>query len=283
MPRRLYSLGFLGFCAVLSLVSCRAALPRPVPPEEAVRRMLVRNALLDSVSFDTDLRLDSSALSGSLALTGSLLRGGAEFAAAGTISIEKPQVGRWISLTGPISFVSDGDGTIAFRTQGLTGELADSLHRSFVGGIDGRWWNLSSGTGARTEQSESSPDAAQINALVSAVNVIKGSDILRAEDGEYEYRITVGLSSGSSLVQRERLGETDINGELWIDARSFVLRRVRWNVKNIELPLAPGNIVFDVRFSKFDRAPHPKTNAPSVQTISAKSLLDTILRKPLVP
>jgi hypothetical protein len=84
---------------------------------------------------------------------------------------------------------------------------------------------------------------------------------LDPDSASYHYVVHVvpeTFQSGSSSSAPSGISSSAIAGELWIDARSFHVTRVVWNVASLPLSFGhfTGNIHID--FSSFNRAPFPE-------------------------
>ncbi len=129
------------------------------------------------------------------------------------------------------------------------------------------WWKLPAGSGSSAPLSVT-PDPRLLRAQAEAVSLVRdrGRELL---DGRPVYDLDVALDPAKLVALRQAdaaqrgapfdesgvrlfLAQYDVKGEVWIDASTFVIRRLQWSI----LPRESGESWrFDVRFSDHDDAP----------------------------
>lgn len=214
--------------SVLLLVSCT---PRQGLPAETVLQYSIKaNQDLASAEFTFEATFDAQdaviagLTSGDINAAGIIQNGGRQMQAEVSI---KPESGE------PIDFVmmkaDEGETYMRFMTTGADAQAVDVLKD--------RWFVLPAGATA----SPLTPDPKFLRAQSEIVTVTRDHGIGRINGYEaYEYDVALDtkklrqffLASGSTVNEAQgivdQLKSLNVTGKMWIDADTFVMRRLQW-------------------------------------------------------
>lgn len=246
---RLVSFVLLSCIAALALVSCRASFPSELPPMEVLQRTVFAHAVLHNVSWDGTVTFRAPGVfSGSFLGSGTMYEGGSSWSASGFLrsSAVIPSMGV-VRLSGTVQLLSTAPGTVLLRPIGaLSGVLGEMLQESSH--ADDAPWILLMGDLDAVSQSVIPPSLAQLQALASSFEIV-ASEGLRAKTGSSpQYHLSLKLATAENNQQPLPLAE----GEVWIDARRFLLQRVLWKVVSRSDDHVLASI--DVRFSDYNHS-----------------------------
>lgn len=250
--------------------------PRPLPPEDVLRRTIVNNALLDHVGMTGRVHVISQTFSGSFVFSGALEDAGASWWLMGSLLLRHTAPLESSYYSGSLVAVSLDHRTLGVRMDSAHGIIGDRLKTALVHSDTPPWLLISFSTGSIASLSPTATDDESIDAIMSALR-ITSSSIEKQSYGSYVYRISVLAGSGSSLVSQPVW-----KGDLVIDARTFELLSLHWTSENL---LPSSSFVFDDIDLLFDPdlfVPKPQIEG-SLVSLTSESLTDIILGKPLLP
>ncbi|MDD5469805.1 MAG: hypothetical protein PHO92_03345 [Candidatus Peribacteraceae bacterium] len=241
---------FLGTCMLVSCVPGRSVAPS-VAPEEVLRRSAEASRTLRSAAFDgsADITVrppDPGTVTGHLSFTGVLQDAGqqvritAEGTAAGGTD-ERPVRGK-----GKVELMTAGDSDTFFFLHELEGDEEQSLFNpEAVGKVAGKWWRIPGQQ--RAGSVAITPDPGLLQAQVEVVKVTREYGI-RTLDGAqvFHYDVTmdpdllvtflrkVAEEKGEEFDEtevRKSVGRMRMEGELWIDADTYYVRKLEWQIE----------------------------------------------------
>ncbi len=254
------------------LASCGRR-PVELPPEEVIRRTVLRSQTVDSVSYEgiASLVLDGKQeLSGNTAVSGVIRNIDRTWAMQAAGEFVKKEGGKILRKgSGAVSLSSPKPGALFLRIERLQGPLFKMPVLS--GSVLGKWWRTTGTAAEVIPGTGGTPDPRLVDAYVSAVEVLGGG--LEPLGGEFVYRYSVRVSSGALWNFMKRLpplpgtSSFDARGEVWIDPATFLLRRAKWTVRS--LPVRGGNLsaTLEVVLREYDRAPDiplPEATGPAL-------------------
>jgi len=242
------------------LASCGKR-PVELPPQEVIRRTVLRSQTIDSVSYEgiASLALDGKQeLSGNVAVSGVIRTIDRTWAMEAAGEFVKKEGGNILRKgSGAVSLSSPKPGALFLRIERLQGPLFKMPVLS--GSVLGKWWRTT-GTAAEVIQGTGgTPDPRLVDAYVSALEVMGGG--LEPLGGGFVYRYSVRVSSGAlwnfmkRMPPRSGAPSFDARGEVWIDPSTFLLQRAKWTVRSF--PVRSGNLhaTLEVVLREYDRAP----------------------------
>jgi len=138
--------------------------------------------------------------------------------------------------------------------------------------LAGRWWLVSAGSRAAGASVEAmTPDPQLIRAQLQVVRVEKNDGITTIDDhSAYHFEtaldpekliafLTQSAQEGGGTVDtaslQSQLADVDAKGELWIDAQTFLIHRIRWEIAHI--PVSEGataSLSFTMDLSRHNEA-----------------------------
>ncbi len=264
--KRLVILTLVGACV---LSGCRRS--GDLPPAEVLRRATLKSSQLQSAdvdaSLDVSLQRGGSRLSGKAVLRGVLTDAGEQAAfslqAQGILDRgEDRSAFRWSA-----EVVRDGEETYLLIREALV--QPPSVEPQGLDALLGAWWTLPHG-GDRTVVRSLTPDPRFLRAQSAVVTVFtdRGLEDIGGRNA-YHYLVSIDPDRLVALMQglaeergqpfsaeevRRALEAYDARGELWIDAKTFVVHRISWTiVSNNTPPTMRLGLRMDLR--KHDSAP----------------------------
>lgn len=163
------------------------------------------------------------------------------------------------------------------------------LRPDLVGKLASKWWILPQDD-SLPATSQVSPDPRLLQAQSQVVNVLKDNGIIEMNGSQvYHYDVELDrqklltylekASAGDTAFDKEQLSR-DLNdvtatGELWIDAETFYVHKLQWNIKGY--PINTGgnaDLNFTVTFTDHNNAPDilPPSNAKEFSPYELLSL-----------
>jgi hypothetical protein len=225
-------------------------------------------------------------LSGSLIIQGVLRSGGKVWSADTAFDIESKEQKDVQYLTGRAVLLSPGSGLKYLRIEALEGDLGTVIRRA-LGGASPTWWV----TGAPAEDPEGevlrAPDPAILEEYVNAITIVEDLGVDRMDDKTkaYHYKVTLKPDILAALEREDSssVGDFSAEGELWINAKDFSLRRAIWGLKNVESEIGMVDLHADINFSNFNRAPQITEPNGSIETLPLESIFAIFSASSLVP
>lgn len=240
-----------------------------LPAGEVLRRTILRSRTLESVTASASFTVVATSLngfSGSMVLQSVIHDGGGSWSADATFQgvdgLRRPASGR-------VRALSPNGSQILIRLESAEGPATDALRRTLSGGT-GIWRSIgqpSEGQSARTV-----PGPEEMERAAGMFEIVEDLGIETIQ-GIAQYHLKVRLSP-QALLLFGNPGEAA--GDLWIDRKTFTLRRARWVLTGLRTPLGITSAIGDVGFSDFDSAPHVELPTGSSQILPL-DLLDVLL------
>ncbi|MSR86913.1 hypothetical protein EXS70_01950 [Candidatus Peribacteria bacterium] len=279
---------------VLVLSGCRRF--GSLPSAEVLQRATAASAQLESAQYEARVEITSGkapvAFDARAELHGILGHGGQETAFSAAVNGSFSRAGLpQTAFTVQADVVSEPtDAYVLFHTLSFNPALSGLTGSQ---GLLGSWLRLPRDTDAPPALSLT-PDPLFLRAQASVVNVVEDKGLERMNDKDaYHYIVSINPERLLALMQstaesngrafdlalaRDDLAKYDATGELWIDAGTFLVRRLVWNVTSKQA--AADTTPFRVMFSA-DLAMH--NTAPSITIPSDARLVPPTLLRSLLP
>jgi len=267
------------FLLVLLFSSCgkRVALP----PEEVVRRAVIRSNTVESVAASVSAGVvsqDASTLSGSFIVQSVIRSGGQAWNADASFHIETAMHRGLERASGRIVIVSPGTGRTYLRLESAEGVLGKLLRQSFTGSTSG-WMFVGQQANVQAPPRQA-PDPAVLLSYADALTVTEDLGFAEADDGRtlYHYRVALKPETLSSLPAGgtpDAAAGLSASGEMWIDADNFSLSRVIWHLRGVPTSLGLIDIRIDALFSDYDSASLIQTPAGTASSLPLESIFAT--------
>lgn len=263
-----------GCCAVLLLTSCGKK--GDLPPSEVLRRAALASSGLRSARYDVQADFDGAmpAMNGraSLQLSGVLQDGGKETQVTATLEGEMDQEGehRTLSLEGQAITRSQSDWFFLLQQLDVEPPL-DDRQTAMLTQVAGQWWKVENVSDA--EALSVTPDPQLLRAQSEVVIVTKDGGIETINGHEaYRYDVTIDPDKLVAFMQKvsESNGNTfnaasakaelanyEATGQVWIDAKTFYVHRLSWNIRTKLYVQGHGglSIVLTANLKDHDAAP----------------------------
>ncbi|MCK5020236.1 MAG: hypothetical protein KAS32_24570 [Candidatus Peribacteraceae bacterium] len=124
----------------------------------------------------------------------------------------------------------------------------DFLPAELINILVGKWWSL--GSTISSKQGNITPDPKLLNAQAQVVRIEKEYPITLI-DGSYNYHYSVVIDTDKLIdfleeisqvkempfnkeKEQEKLNDIVATGELWIDAKTFITKKIVWNISSKE-------------------------------------------------
>ncbi len=248
---------FLGIVSVTLLTNCSSITrvsPSPLPPEEVLRRAADATALLESAeyaaegSFGTVSAIRST--TGTFRMDGRLQNAGKQitFLADVTAQVEGHS-SLPSAIAGAAEVVVISENEVYLNIRALSSQPEGTVFRpELVERFAGRWWLLPAGVSPAGAMSiTQDPRMLQAQSKVVTVTRDRGIETL---DGRDTYHYDVSLDTARLLAyisahSAERGDTFDAEsmlqyiqgivatGELWIDAQTYFLQKIQWNIASV--------------------------------------------------
>lgn len=255
------------------MLVCGACTNTPkLPPEEVIRRAVIKSNTVESVAvaLSVDLRtITTNTLSGSMIVQGVLRSGSQAWSADTSFNVESTMKRGHERASGRLQAVSPGRGQTYLRLESIDGALGDLVKKSLTGSMN-TWmvYGTDSGTKPALRQT---PDPALLSSYADAIVVEENLGTEKDAEGRtlYHYRVTLKPETVSSLPQGgsvEEVSTLKANGELWIESSGFSLTRAKWSLSNVPTIFGPVILHIDALFSDYNAAPRvsPPTGSASI-------------------
>ncbi len=270
---RLYSIGTVGVVSIVALISCRAAIPRPLPPELVLRRAILSHLSLDSVAYEVEVTSETPEFSGSLIGSGAIHARGTSWYLNSSLNNTHRGQNSVQKLFMRTSLVSPYPGTTFVRFSEISGMLSANIPQNVRDSLDS-WKFIGMGSGSIVSTSRNSGiDPLAVENIFSNVIVTNNYGIDKSSSGEYEYHLGVVTNSGFLIP---------LHGELFIHATSFRLQKAVWTLSNPRYS-SGSSLIFAVRFSRFNSAPSLPSYEQSISRLNTDGILNTIFDSSLLP
>lgn len=263
-------------------------------PPEVLRRSVQRSSTLTSVRFEAQAELEyrrpGAEADARASIRGSMAQGGqqAEFSGAVDGSLMRDETRHTLHAEGDMITEYQRDVYVVLRALDIT-PLPEIL--AGVTGVLGTWWNVGVGDSRpRAIPQQVTPDPLLLRAQAESITVTKDDGLVtvRGRDA-YHYAVRIDPDTLQTFVQKavrergsamgvaaEDVRRYDVRGEVWIDAQTFDLVRLRWDVHDERSGLT---VRILAAFTDHDRA--PPIVPPSQSTLVPRGrLLELLLSIP---
>ncbi|MDD5041302.1 MAG: hypothetical protein PHX87_03455 [Candidatus Peribacteraceae bacterium] len=260
--------------------------PSPTGPSKRTEEVMVlaaqKSRALQSARLTGDgrFRLEGGALpaSGTVTVNGVLQDAGDSVQMSVTVDALATPGGnksQTFRLQGTVDMIVAGKQELYFRIQSLSTEPDDSLFQpELVALLSGRWWALPSPASGQEGAAPGgsmtpSPSVLRAQAQVVKVTADRGTETL---DGAAVYHYDVAIdpdrliayleevaAARKETLDRSSLASTiagvQATGEMWIDAQTYVLKKVTWQISALKTEQGILSGTFTVELGDFDSAP----------------------------
>lgn len=245
----LLSLGIL-------LTGCQTTPPvTELEPQEVLHKTAESAQKLDSAQYiiTADFSLDSGntwQAEGVVRMDGVLQNAGEVVSVQSDVTAEVTDVtdGEY-TMDGTIELVVLGDNDVYMNLHSLRTQPSSALFKpEMIGAIAGTWWKLPSQSAA-PQSASITPDPRLLQAQAEVVTVTKNNGITEfAGVPAYHYDValdTEKLMTYVAAIARDKGETVDIaeirsslanvkgNGEIWIDAETFFIHKLVWNIESL--------------------------------------------------
>ncbi|MDA1208418.1 MAG: hypothetical protein O2904_00090 [bacterium] len=275
LKRCIYSIGFLSLSL---LIGCTPTVQQHhdiLPAAEVLQKAALKSAELVSARYDAEgsfslLHKDAQTTKGTFSLEGLLQDFGEKIAL--TVGVNALQ--GTADLQASIDLVVTGPDDIFLRANSWTGLMAQTLFREdLLKKFIGIWWVLPRDDSA-VSPVQLTPDPRILQAQAEVVRIteergfasIRGSECYRYDvEIDHEkliaYLTELAESRGEDVntgTTEEDLAGIDAKGQIWIDAESFLIRKLQWTV-TVPMKTGAQSLFTSVTVDIFDH-----NNAPDV-------------------
>lgn len=288
-----YSRGFAVTAIFLSACSWGGS-SSPLPPEEVLQNTARASQSLDSANYVLDgqyaIHADSLQVSsGNVHTEGTVSHGGEQLQFLFTVNGDVTQGEQKSTLSGTLEVIVAGAQAVYMKLHALNVQPSNDIFRpDLVGQFAGKWWILPSDT-QTVGTVNVTPDPKVLQAQSQVVRVVE-DDGLRELNGRQVYFYKVELDQQKLLAYLETLAQQKGEpfdkasmqetvshitgeGELWIDAETFQLHKVTWDLKNVPLnTIGHIDVSVTVNFSNHNAAA-PITIPTDAEMLSPAALL----------
>jgi len=252
--------------------------------EEVMRFAAEKSRALQSARLTGDGRfhLEGGALplSGTVELNGVLQDAGNSVQMSASVDVlvsPGTDAGQTFRLRGAGDMIIASQKELYFKIQSLSTEPEGSLFQpELVALLAGQWWQLPAPSSGQDEGTVSggnpmtpSPNVLRAQAQVVRVEKDLGSVTLDSASA-YHYAVALDpdkliayleevATARNETLDRDSLASSiaglKATGEMWIDAQTYYLKKVTWEIQELSTDLGMLSGSFAVQLSDFDRAP----------------------------
>lgn len=258
---------FCTACGLLVLAGCRQQ--GALQPSEVLQRATAANATLESGEYaatvDFSGEFDGKAAEGNGTLRGVLAHSGQQATLSANIDLSMTDADETTDMKVEGDVVKDTTDVYVFlKSLNVTpsSELLQGMQS-----LLGKWWRIPGDESLSTQAV--TPDAGFLRGQAEAVVVTEdmGIHTIHGTDA-YRYSVTLDpekliavMKAGAekngepfdAAEMRTELAKYDAAGELWIDAETFVIHKIIWNVQSKE-GADPLTLHFDIEIDKHNAA-----------------------------
>lgn len=239
----------------LLLASCGTP-PKPLPPEEVLRRAIIRSSAIESASVSASASIllkGYSSFSGSAVIQG-VLRGTGSWSA--DVSFQgRDSAGHGRPASGRVRAVSLDGSQVFIKPDSLQGDLLEAYAKTLTGSLSG-WWYVGQPAGTPPGGRRTLAPA-ELNQAAAMFRIDSSSGPEPFADSGTAYRISVTLTPDAvaALFAGSAKPTTAAYGTLVVDAADFTLIRATWNLRDVLTSFGPADIALDVALGDINRAP----------------------------
>lgn len=240
-------------CALI-LVSCTRA--GALPPAEVLKNASEASQTLESASFSIDATIDgevqelSGALNGEIDITGQMQNAGRQlkFTINADVAMSDDTQTE-TQFKGSADMVVAGENEAYLRVNSLELTPPNALFpAAVVSQFVNQWWMLPTATGTQLLGADITPDPEFLKMQMNVISVETDRGLTKINGrSAYLYDVTideakmktylddVARRQGKELSQEESMLSTmNAKGTLWIDADTFVIHRIVWDLESKE-------------------------------------------------
>lgn len=282
--RKRFTLPFL--CILVAACTQQGSDTPALPPEEVLERAAQATQKLENAQYliTADYDVDSGntwQAEGVLRLDGILQNAGQQvrFQTDITAQVEDIEQGSY-SLDGTVELVVMQEDEVYMNIHSLTSQPNSSLFSpGMIGMIAGKWWFLPSQDRA-PETASVTPDPRLLKAQAQVVKVVQdnGVTFFSGSDSYHydveldkqkllQYLASAAKEQGETWNQaeaEEMLAQVEATGELWIDAETFFVEKLVWDISALPFGAkGAADVALTVTFRNHNAAPNiePPTEA----------------------
>ncbi len=268
---------FLVGCIALALLSSCTE-KSVLQPDDVMKQAAVRSGLLQSAVFDVtaDVR-GRMAGEGGIAGNGQLTVHGITQAGGSLTQADVLFSGHIEGATThavelDLSTIAEKDGGSYFFLRTIKVDPPHPLlPTEALATFMGQWWRTPAAPGAATQGITVSPDPGLLLAQSQVINVVKDNGIRRIHGRRaYLYDIVVSPEKLVAYLEKQakeqkrdfdaaaalkELSDFTATGQLWVDAETFDVHRITWDVRRNEAGGETMRLEFAVDFTAHDSAP----------------------------
>jgi hypothetical protein len=260
MKRHLVSL-----CFIVLLVSCSKQ--GDLPPSEVLKKAAESSQKLQSAGFNLTAsfhgrtELLAGQLTGKVAMAGRMANAGQQLQFSLRSDIERVDSQNNSSdINVSADFIIGGEKDVYMKVHALTvtppGKI---LSPELVSHLLNQWWLIPTETGSRLTATPISPDPSMLQMQTEVISVVKDKGLSKINGRlSYEYEVAVDqtkmqnylanlyrLKGGKTPDSEEQFRNMNAKGMLWIDAESFVIHKIVWDITSTD-PVRPQTAHIDV-------------------------------------
>lgn len=237
-----------------------------LPPKEVLSRAIIANATLDSVHYllHGDIFIEDM-LESTFTVDGGMQHTWKEISTSVELDYQRGAGDQRqdVNLQGNILYIQPD--TIFLRIDTL--EVEPEIEGMITEALKDQWWTLPSSGNVKAEVATPNPQL--LKQQIEAIRITRDQGLGNFNgDSVYRYDTTIDPERLLMFVQAsaEEQGKTtditalqqilqasEIQGELWIDTKTFQTKRIRWRIEKKESPAVEIRMTID--FTKHNREP----------------------------
>ncbi len=251
----------------LLLAAC--ARPSTLPPDEVLRRSATASQTLHSSTFQGEgtlaLAAEGASQSYAFTLTGTLQNAGRQTDLTLNVDGRIGAADQAYQLSGRLQVMSLSRSEVYLRLDDVQSEPAyPLLSQDLLRDFQGQWWLLTD-SGAVADPADVTPDVSLLHLQSQVVRVTEDRGIERRDGREaYVYDVAVDQAQLAAFLERLAPGtagesgwlrDFDATGTLEIDAETFYVRRVNWQLLSKTGSAQSFRLEFSLAFQNQNAAP----------------------------
>jgi hypothetical protein len=246
-----------------------------LPPDEVLRRTILRSSSVDSVLMNgtVSMSLDGPRkMSGSSLLHMSMQNGGMAWSVRSDVRFTGPLGER---SSGMVDIRTADSHQFFVRFDETQGSLFLALQKTMSGSLQD--WKSFGDPVLLQAIGRHTPTPQELESAAAIFRIDQSSPPKRGDEGRLEYTLDVTLTDDAllKLFPPKIAEKTHIFGTLVIDAKNFTLHRARWTVEGIETDYGTVKAIFEVTLRDFDHAPEISLPHGSTAMLPLKDIFAT--------
>ncbi len=283
-------------CLSLLLASCVRA--GNLRPSEVLTKATDASQNLDSAMYTIDASFHgntdvlSGNLDGKVSIAGNMTNAGHQLAFSLKTSIdrlESDNQSTHIDASG--DFVIGGEKDVYMKVDALTVTPPNSLITTdLISHLLNQWWLIPTESGSQAPASNVAPDPAMLRMQTSVISVLKDRGLTDINGHTaYLYDVTIDPEKMRAYItdlykkngktpsaQELTLSTMNAKGMIWIDAQTFVIHRIVWDIASTEAT-HPLQVHLDVTISDHNKPvtitlPTNATPFPSIKQLTPETV-----------